>query len=126
MMSQPEAKPAVYFDGSCPLCSREIAFYQRQRGADGISWVDVSACPAGEVAPGLTKEAALARFHVRAADGRLLSGAAGFAAMWQALPLLSWAGRVAALPGIRHALEAAYAGFLPLRPWLQRRLKRAQ
>ena len=120
----PPTKPAVYFDGSCPLCSREIAFYREQRGAGEIDFVDVSACAAGEVAPGLTREAAMARFHVRKSDGQLVSGAAGFAALWSAIPRLRVAGRVAALPGVRHVLEAGYVAFLPLRPYLKRRLER--
>ena len=118
-----DEKPTVYYDGSCPMCSREIGFYQRQTGAGGVEWVDVSACKTSEVAPGLTKERALARLHVRRGDGTLVSGAEGFATLWQSLPGFQIAGRIAMLPGVRHGLEAAYVGFLPIRPWLQRRFK---
>ena len=120
-----QSKPTVYYDGSCPLCSREIGFYQRQQGAADVEWVDVSVCTNAEVAPGLTKDAAMARFHVRAADGHLVSGAAAFATLWLALPSLQLAGRLASLPGIRHGLDAAYVAFLPLRPWMQRRARAA-
>jgi predicted DCC family thiol-disulfide oxidoreductase YuxK len=118
-----EDKTTVFFDGSCPMCRSEIAVYQRMRGADGVAFVDVSTCPAGQIAPDLTQKDAMARFHVRTGDGRLMSGAAAFATLWQALPGLRLAGRVAGLPGIRHGLEVAYRGFLPLRPWMQRRFR---
>ena len=67
----------VFYDGSCPLCTREIAFYQRREGADVICWVDVSANKAPEVSPGLSKDQALSRFHVKTEDGTLVSGGCG-------------------------------------------------
>ena len=117
----PEPRPAlsVYYDGACPLCRAEIAYYRRCRGAEAISFVDVSTTAPGE---GLTCRQALARFHVREADGRLLSGAAAFARLWRALPRWRWLGRVLATPLLLPLAEAAYRGFLPLRPRLARLL----
>ncbi len=108
----------VYFDGSCPLCRGEIALYRRQRGAERLAWVDVSA-PA-ELGEGLSCEAAMRRFHVREAQGRLHSGGAAFARLWRALPGWRVLGWVFAWPPLSWALEAAYRLFLPLRPRLQR------
>ncbi len=114
------ARPAVYFDGACPLCRREIAVY-RKRDRDGaIEWVDVSACQAAEIVPGLTGEAAKRRFHVRRADGTLLSGAAAFAEMWAQTPGFQWLGRFARWPGVTPVLEGVYRGFLRVRPGVQR------
>jgi hypothetical protein len=60
----------------------------------------------------------VAGFHARE-DGRLLSGAAAFAAMWRAIPLLRPLGLAARMPGIAALLEWAYLGFLRIRPRLQ-------
>ena len=82
-MPEPSDNPelTVYFDGSCPLCRREIAFYRRLRGAERLQWLDVSAgAPLGQ---DLSCEAAMRRFHVRDAQGRLLSGGAAFARLWR-------------------------------------------
>ncbi|MDX2259333.1 MAG: DUF393 domain-containing protein [Hyphomicrobiaceae bacterium] len=116
------ARAQVYFDGSCPLCQREIAFYRRCRGADAIDWVDVAAAGAAGVslAPDLNREAALARFHARSPDGRLVSGAAAFVLVWQHLPAFQWLARVCRVPGVVGVLELAYRAFLPVRPYLQR------
>jgi hypothetical protein len=63
----------------------------------------------------------MARFHVRDVNGRLYSGAAGFAVLWSTLPQWRSLGRLAALPPIGWVLERAYTEFLKIRPWLQRR-----
>ena len=66
-------KLTVFYDGACPLCEREISFYRCRKGAEGIAWVDVSRSSEDEVTPGLSKNQALARFHIMDADGILVS-----------------------------------------------------
>lgn len=109
----------VFYDGACPLCAAEIDFYRRRRGADQLGWVDVSGCPAETVSEGLTRHAALRRFHVRDGDGRLLSGGAAFAALWRALPRFAWLGRLVERRPFAWLVDRAYDHFLVWRPWLQ-------
>jgi predicted DCC family thiol-disulfide oxidoreductase YuxK len=116
----PDQGVTVYFDGGCPLCTREIDFYRKRAGAEAVSWMDVSAVEGEAVVPGLTRDAALARFHVRRGDGALLSGAAAFAELWRALPGFRAIGRIASLWPLPPLLEFAYRAFLPVRPYLQR------
>ncbi len=113
----------VYFDGACPLCRAEIDHYRRCRGAQAVRFVDVSTT-APE--PDLSCAAALARFHVRDAEGRLHSGAAAFARLWLALPGWRWLGRLAGTRLVLPLAERAYRGFLPLRPHLARLVTRAR
>jgi demethoxyubiquinone hydroxylase (CLK1/Coq7/Cat5 family) len=105
----------VYFDGSCPVCSREIAMYRRRPGAESCEWVDAAACPDAALGSDLSRPTALARFHVRRADGTLVSGMRGFALLWQALPATAWLGRLAAMGPMPAVLDAAYRVFLVLR-----------
>ena len=79
-------RPVVLFDGSCPLCSREIAHYRRLSGAASLDWVDIAARRADVEAYGIRVEDAMARFHVRDASGRWQTGAWGFALVWDYLP----------------------------------------
>jgi predicted DCC family thiol-disulfide oxidoreductase YuxK len=120
MTATPRPTLTVYYDGACPLCAAEIRLYRRSEGAERVAWVDVGAEGPGNLGPALTREAARARFHVRRPDGVLVSGAAGFAALWAVLPRWRILARIAALPGVTGLGEIAYRLFLPLRPWIAR------
>lgn len=112
----PPAPLTVWYDGACPLCTREIALMRRLDRAQRIEFVDVSdegaACPRD-------RTLLLARLHARE-DGVLLDGAAAFAAMWRAIPLLRPLGLLARIPVVLVALEWTYVRFLRVRPTLQR------
>ena len=105
----------VWYDGGCPLCRREIALMRRLDRRGAIRFVDVSH---GQTSCPLDRETLLARFHATE-NGRLLSGAAAFAAMWRAIPLLRPLGLAARIPWVLAALEQAYRVVLRLRPRLQ-------
>lgn len=120
---QAGAELTVYFDGACPVCSREIAMYRSQAGAERCEWIDASSCDESTFGPGLSRDMALARIHVRRADGELVDGVRGFALMWRALPRFAWAGRLASFGPIPHVLEAAYWVFLRVRPLWRSPLK---
>ncbi len=115
----------VWHDGGCPLCRREIALMRRLDRRGRISFVDVSgdapvACP-------IDRADLLARFHARE-DGVLLSGAAAFAAMWRAIPVLRPLGLLARNRLALAVLEGGYHLFLRMRPRIQQlalRLERA-
>ena len=110
----------VWFDTSCPLCDREIALMRRLDWRGAITFHDVS--PPDAVCP-LDRRTLLARFHA-SENGVLLSGAAAFAAMWRAIPLLKPLGWAARHPTVLAFLERAYLRFLDIRPRLQRLLVR--
>ncbi|ALT77981.1 thiol-disulfide oxidoreductase DCC family protein [Paucibacter sp. KCTC 42545] len=112
--------PTLYFDGACPVCSREVAMYRSQPGAEHIQWLDVARCEPGELGPGLSREAAMARLHWRHPDGRLVSGAQAFTTLWQTLPRWAWLGRLLGSAFALKLLEPAYRGFLFIRrAWRQ-------
>lgn len=111
------SKLIVWHDGGCPLCRKEISVMRRLDRRGAIEFVDVtrtqaSACP-------IDSTTMLARFHA-SEDGKLLSGAAAFAAMWRAIPLLRPLGLAARAPWVLAAFERIYMRFLRMRPRLQR------
>jgi predicted DCC family thiol-disulfide oxidoreductase YuxK len=110
----------VFFDGKCPLCTREISFYRGQRGAEDINWVDVTKASLDNLPSGLTRKDALARFHVLTTGGELVSGGNAFSSLWLSLPAFQWAGKLFKISFLALLLERAYKIFLPCRPLLQR------
>ena len=116
----------VMFDGSCPLCRREVGVYRNLTPSEPIQWVDVSD-PRLALPSGIDRSQFMRRFHVRTADGALHSGAAAFVALWLTLPGWRWLGRIGTLPGVTPVLEILYRSFLQVRPCMQgiaRRLER--
>lgn len=99
------------------MCRAEISLYSKH-GTDAV-FHDISDAQA-PLPAGATRDEALARFHVALSDGRTVSGARAFAALWEATPGWRWAGRLAATPPLVWLLEGLYRLFLPIRPLLQR------
>jgi predicted DCC family thiol-disulfide oxidoreductase YuxK len=115
------SRVTVWHDGACPLCRREIALMRRLDRRGRITFIDATeaaACP-------LDRAELLARLHAREEGGPLLSGAAAFAAMWRAIPLLRPLGLLARNGAVLASMERLYARFLRVRPRLQLWLARA-
>ena len=113
----------VWYDGACPLCRREIAFFRRLDRRGRIIFVNLAE-GADESCP-LDPTELLSRFHAREGE-RMLSGAEAFAAMWRAVPLLRPLGLMARSPQVLRVLEAVYRRFLRARPRLQRWVRRLE
>lgn len=109
------SKTTIYYDGDCPLCTAEIAYYERRDTNGAFRLVNVadpnSALPAGTV-----RTEALARFHVVTEGESVVSGAAAFVEVWRKIPGWRWLARLARIPGVTMAMEGVYRIFLPLRP----------
>ena len=122
MVTEPAPEPpplTVLYDGACPLCRREIGIYRGLRPHTPVCFADLSDI-ASPLPIGTTREQLMARFHVREADGRLLSGAPAFLALWAVLPGWRWLALAGRLPGAAWTMERLYRFFLRWRPALQR------
>lgn len=79
-------KTIMFYDGGCPLCSREVSHYRRQDAAGRIDWIDISSDPSLLHALGVAPTTAMERLHVLHRDGWLATGAYAFAVIWSELP----------------------------------------
>jgi len=111
MDSVKQLKPIVFFDGNCPLCSKEIKHYMRCDGADDLNWIDLNVCDDLYEEFGIKQEKALQIFHVRDAKGDWQLGVDGFILVWQKLKYYRWLARFVLLTGMRRPLVWLYARF---------------
>lgn len=73
----------IYFDGSCPLCTREVQLLTRYDDQHQLQLVDCSP-PSFAPVDGYQRDAMMALIHARDATGHWLVGAPVFAAAYRA------------------------------------------
>lgn len=110
----------VYFDGLCPLCSREIDHYKKQVGSGSIEFVDITDTNFRAEAAGLDPKQVHRRFHVRS-GADVLSGVEGFREIWKRLPRYSWLEKLTRVRFVKLFFVAGYELFALLRPLLPRK-----
>ena len=114
----------VFYDGACPICSREISLYRSLRGAGAIVWTDLSGAGQSELPSSIERIDALRRIHAIDANGQVVSGAQVFSLIWSALPQFRLLGFVSRLPLVNRGLDVLYWTFLKLLPPLRRVLRK--
>lgn len=118
----------MFYDGQCPLCSKEVAHYKRLAADNGsqLRFVDISGADGGKDgelsrAFGVTNDVALERIHV-VEKGTLLTGVAGFVAVWKTLPYWKYLAKIFKAPGAVTLAEVAYNVFAQ---WRNRKNERS-
>jgi predicted DCC family thiol-disulfide oxidoreductase YuxK len=110
----------LFYDGLCPLCSREVAHYRKHTPEGAILFVDITEPAFDAAAHGFDLAAAHRRLHARVGD-EIVTGVAAIVAVWEAIPRYRWAARLGRLAGVSLLLSLGYAVFVRIRPLLPRR-----
>jgi predicted DCC family thiol-disulfide oxidoreductase YuxK len=74
----------VFYDGACPLCSREMAHYRKHDRHGRLETVDIAAPGFDAGKYGLDPEKVQQMMHVRMADGRVFTQVRAFVKIWEA------------------------------------------
>lgn len=106
-----ETQPVVFFDGSCPLCCREIAHYRRIDRAKRLHWLDASNKPEELAGYGLDLQSAMTELHVLDGSGQWHRGVDAFMVIWDHLPAYRWLARLVSTTGLRTPLSVGYRHF---------------
>jgi predicted DCC family thiol-disulfide oxidoreductase YuxK len=100
----------VFYDGECPLCTREIRLLERLDRRERIRFTDIAAAGFDAASVGMTWETLMDRIHGRLPDGTLIEGVEVFRRLYAAVglgPLVA----MTRLPGVAQLLDVAYHGF---------------
>jgi predicted DCC family thiol-disulfide oxidoreductase YuxK len=116
------ARLTLFYDGLCPLCSREIAHYRRRMPRGAADFIDIADPTFDAANHGLDHRQVQRIMHVKVGQ-ELHLGLDAFIAIWDAIPAYQLLGRFAKLPGVHAVLRLGYAVFARVRPWLPRRRK---
>ena len=104
-------RPVLFYDGGCPMCSKEIAHYQRLDKQQRVNWVNI-ATHAEQLEPYRIEFAdAMARLHMIDEHGEVKSGAYAFNALWKNLPYYRWLAVVTQFNPLLRVMDWAYDHF---------------
>jgi predicted DCC family thiol-disulfide oxidoreductase YuxK len=118
-MIKPEL--TIYFDGLCPLCSREIAYYRKRTADDPtVHYLDITDPTFDARAQGLDPTAIHRLMHVKVGE-EVQTGLNAFIALWERVPGFRWLARLARFPGVYQLFWVGYRLFALVRPYLPRR-----
>ena len=109
----------VLFDGSCPLCRREIAYYEGLKSAVPIEWLDISDTSVSVPLTDISRADALKKFHVITENGCVLEGAEAFLFVWSSFTGLRFLRVLRGVRPVVYLLEIFYNIFLFFRPVIQ-------
>jgi predicted DCC family thiol-disulfide oxidoreductase YuxK len=100
----------VFFDGACPLCSREMAMLARRDRRRQIDFIDIAAPGFDAAQWGREPAELMAAMHVRLPDGSWAIGVEAFRQIYGRLGF-GWLVALSRLPGVRRLLDAGYRVF---------------
>ncbi|MCP4596286.1 thiol-disulfide oxidoreductase DCC family protein [Neptuniibacter sp.] len=104
-------KPIVFYDGSCPLCKKEISHYIKLDKAENLIWCDISNDVALLDYYGISYDQAMKRLHAVSYEGKIVIGVDAFLMLWLQLPYYRYLSRTLKFWGLNKPLNYLYVRF---------------
>ncbi len=114
-------KITVFYDGSCPLCTREIARWRHAPFACDIEWLDITDNDRELLRRGIDPGKAMLELHTQTDSGEIYTSVESYALLLSQLPRWYLLGRFMSLPIIKPLLTHSYNGLTRLRLKLEGR-----
>ncbi len=117
----PPSVNTVAYDGECPWCKREIAFYKKLDAKAQYRWLNIRTQPLSLRRLGIDPYDALAELHVVDKQGQLHSGLQAHIHLWASLPGYCHLARLLQkYPAMAWVSHCTYRVFARVRPYFQR------
>jgi predicted DCC family thiol-disulfide oxidoreductase YuxK len=101
----------VFFDGDCPLCTKEIGFIRKLDQSGSLIFTDISALSFNSIeTTGQSFDTLMTEIHGKLNDGRLVSGVEVFRQLYSRT-FFSFLVPSTRIWGMRHFLHWAYCLF---------------
>ena len=114
----------VFFDGLCPLCTREINHYRRLDARNKIEWRNLHNESSRLSNYGLTHTQAMrelqAVIHASPGRFRVVSGVDAFLEIWQRIERYRWLARIVGARPVKLIVNPLYYAFAKYRHLLRR------
>jgi len=107
----------VFFDGACPICSREMAMIRALDQNQDLQCTDIADCNFNANAHGLNASAVNQKIHARLGDGQIVTGVEVFRQIYGVLGFrrsVAWSRR----PWVAKVLDHGYAIFAKYRRYI--------
>jgi predicted DCC family thiol-disulfide oxidoreductase YuxK len=86
-MTNEAKKLEIFYDGLCPLCTKEINHYRKHPESHRIRFVDIASRDFDPTKEGLDSEDVHRSFHVKTPEGSIVKGVDGFVEIWKYLDI---------------------------------------
>lgn len=100
----------AFFDGACPLCTREVRLLRRLDRAGRLRFTDIAAPDFDARAHGLEPDRVMKRIHARLPSGEVVVGVEVFRRLYRAVGYERLVA-LSRLPLVRQGLDLAYELF---------------
>ena len=111
MLNTRTNQPIIFYDGSCPLCIKEIKHYQRLDKTGRIAWNDITTDDKTYVKHNISFEQAMKKLHAIDSSGNLVTGVDSFLLIWDNLPYYRFLGKIVRTLKLTLVLNAVYTHF---------------
>ncbi len=112
----------LYYDGACHLCSKEMIFYKQKDPNNLLGLIDITTPDFDPLAEGIPEKDFKRYFHVKRANGEILSGVTAFQSIWDELEIMPTLSTISKTKLGFFIMNAGYYLFaLGIRPYLPKK-----
>ncbi len=109
-MKPDEGRLEIYFDGACPVCSREMRYLKKRDKKNLISFVDINTSDFNPQEYNRSHDDFMKQIHARLPDGEIVTGMEVFRQAYKRIGH-AWLLFPTKLPVIKQIADYAYAVF---------------